>query len=648
MGSILKILVDWSCEVYCDFDYKGNAEPLSIFKLEMRKGTYLLDFKSNGELLLSQKYVMQSNEQEDLLKVSLKHIVEDKHKEEVIKQIEQLNVSLEHHDKKMWIRNMKNGEEIEIKHELEICHHYATGFDACGLLLAYIGEQHDDGSMEKGSLFGCINKMGEVQIPFIYDWICRFSNNQTTVACLKGQIVFINKYGEIVFENVYSSVDSFNGNLCIVSKDGKKGVINECGECIIPISFDNIKYIYTGDIRGYIVTKNGKKGICGYDGTIRIPIVYDELERCREGMVLATKDNKQCVFKDTGEIIIPMRYDSIKYDDWNLHGFILSYHGKKGYYDLNGSEIIPIQYDNMQIICRRHLLVTLNGKMGLLDDKGNSILAVEYEEIKNLEGYLILIYHKGRWQIYDVRQKKFRNNSEFHDYSEGWGRQIITKLNIYPKHTTIYGLYDYDNGYLFLRTGDIIQKASNGRCYIVSENGKKGLINYKGKFIFNTIYDDIDVREEVIVAKLNGNIVIYDYEGNVLHDKRYQIVPEVTNGLAWGNRGIHIEGWDILFDAEPSLIQCNGKWGCINKDLWHINKKREIPLIKEYIPCIYDKIAYTDKEIVSAANLDKDADILYFVKKENNGNLHYFEFQLQNDVAVIKKDWIEQNKDKED
>ena len=71
-------------------------------------------------------------------------------------------------------------------------------------------------------------------------------------------------------------------------------------------------------------------------------------------------------------------------------------------------------------------------------------------------------------------------------------------------------------------------------------------------------------------------------------------------------------------------------------------------MIKEYIPCIYDKIAYTDKEIVSAANLDKDADILYFVKKENNGNLHYFEFQLQNDVAVIKKDWIEQNKDKED
>ncbi len=76
MDSILKILVDWSCEVYCDFDYKGNAEPQSLFRLELRKGTYMLGFKSNGDLLYSLEYVMPSNEQEDLLKVPLKNIVE--------------------------------------------------------------------------------------------------------------------------------------------------------------------------------------------------------------------------------------------------------------------------------------------------------------------------------------------------------------------------------------------------------------------------------------------------------------------------------------------------------------------------------------------------------------------------------------------
>lgn len=674
-------MVDTPCEVYCDYELKGDAVPQSIFKIELRKGTYVLEFKKNGYVLYTQEYIMQSNDEEDLLKVSLKYIVEEKHREELIKQIEQLDVSLEFHDKKAWIKNIENGEEIEIKHKLHRDHLYYKGFDACGLLLAFIGERLGEDYVEDGSLFGCINKLGEVQIPFIYDWISPFNNYHTTVACLKGQIVFINKYGEIAFENVYCSIDAFrgNGNLCIVGKDGKMGVINEFGECLIPISFDDIKYIYQGDIQGYIVTQNGKKGVYGYDGTIRIPAIYDELERCGKGMVLATKDSKQCVFKDTGEIVIPMMYDSIKYDDWFLHGFILSNDGKMGFYDLKGSEIIPIQYDDIQNICRGHLLVTkdnkqgvfaengnciieikydkcentfcqtaydyyivtLNDKMGLIDDNGNSILAVEYERIKDLEGYLKLIYYKGRWHIYDVRQKMFRKNSQFHDYSEGWGRQIITELNIHQEHTTIYGLYDYDKGYLFLRTGDIIQKASNGRCYTVSKNGKKGLIDNKGKWIYDTIYDDIDVRKEVIVAKLNGNIVIYDYKGNVLHDEGYQIVPEVTNGLAWGNRSMHIKGWDVLFNIEPSIVQRNGKWGCINKDLWHINEKREIPLIKEYIPCSYDGIAYTRKEIVSAANLDKDDYICYFVKKENNGNLHYYEYQLQNDVASIVKEWIE-------
>ena len=688
MGSILKILVDWPCEVYCDFELKGNAEPQSIFKFEMRKGTYLLDFKSNGELLFSRKYVMQSNEQEDLLKVSLKHIAEYKHKEEVIKQIEQLNVSLEFHDKKMWIRNMENGEEIEIKHKLEVSHHYNRGFDACGLLLAYIGEQHDDGSMEDGSLFGCINKLGEVQIPFSYDWILPFENDQTTTARLDGNIVFINKYGEIAFENIYSFVDRFIGELCIVGKDGAEGVINEYGECIIPFNYDDIEYNYSEKIQGYIVTQHDKKGVYGYDGTLRIPAIYDELEICGKGMILATKDSKQCVFKDTGEIIIPMKYDSIKYDYWDLHGFILSSQGKMGFYDSKGLEIIPIQYDDIQKICRGHLLVTkdnkqgvyaengnciieinydkcertcacsetfsgagydyyfvtLDGEMGIVDDKGNPILAVEYEQIKNLEGNLKLIYFGNSWHIYDVRQKEFLQVL-FHDYSKGWGRQLITEFCIPEKQIKHYNLYDYEKRDYLFYNADNIQKASKGTCYIVSGNGEKGLINDEGKRIYDTIYDDIDVHEEVIVAKLKGNIVIYDYDGNVLHDKGYQIVPEVTNGLAWGNIWVHIEGWDVLFNAEPSIVQRNGKWGCINKDLWNINKKREIPLIKEYIPCIYDKIAYFNKEIVSAANLDKDDYIRYFVKKENNGNLHYYEYQLQNDVAVIEKDWIEQNKE---
>ena len=47
MSSILKILVDIQCLVYCDFEQVGEAFPNSIFKMELRKGMYIIDFKKD-------------------------------------------------------------------------------------------------------------------------------------------------------------------------------------------------------------------------------------------------------------------------------------------------------------------------------------------------------------------------------------------------------------------------------------------------------------------------------------------------------------------------------------------------------------------------------------------------------------------------
>ena len=47
---MLKIKVDLQCQVYCDFEHVGEAFPDSMFKMELRKGTYILDFKINGAI----------------------------------------------------------------------------------------------------------------------------------------------------------------------------------------------------------------------------------------------------------------------------------------------------------------------------------------------------------------------------------------------------------------------------------------------------------------------------------------------------------------------------------------------------------------------------------------------------------------------
>ena len=74
MNSILKIIVDLQCFVYCDFEQIGEAIPNSMLKVELRKGTYIIDFKKDDLILKSIKYKIESNNEDYLLDVSLADI----------------------------------------------------------------------------------------------------------------------------------------------------------------------------------------------------------------------------------------------------------------------------------------------------------------------------------------------------------------------------------------------------------------------------------------------------------------------------------------------------------------------------------------------------------------------------------------------
>lgn len=358
MSSILKILVDIPCEVYCDYEFKGNAVPQSLLKFELRKGIYLLDFKSKGEVLHSQKYIMKSNDEEDLLNITLSGIIEERRKYETVKQIEQMNVLIECHDKKFWLKNINENTEQEVRYNL-ISGYYEPYFDACGLLRVYKGVQNENGCLEKGSLVGCINKLGEIQIPFIYDYIIPFENPYTTIARKNGEIVFINKWGKVVFDNTFSYVDRFYKTLCIVGNEDKKGIINEQGEVVIPLCYDSIEYDFK--ISGFILSINNKKGFYGFDEFIIISAVYDNITGVGKGLMLVKRDNKSCVINRKGDEIFPAWYDNIVYDSC----FIVTQHEKKGVLDIDASEVIPIQYDDIQSLPGGNLLVINNNKKGV-------------------------------------------------------------------------------------------------------------------------------------------------------------------------------------------------------------------------------------------------------------------------------------------
>ena len=76
--STLKILSDTSCTVKCDFQEVGNIQVGELFKLHLKKGCYILEFLVEEIVIFSMDYTIETNDEEPLLRLSIKEQAEKK------------------------------------------------------------------------------------------------------------------------------------------------------------------------------------------------------------------------------------------------------------------------------------------------------------------------------------------------------------------------------------------------------------------------------------------------------------------------------------------------------------------------------------------------------------------------------------------
>ncbi len=95
--------------------------------------------------------------------------------------------------------------------------------------------------------YGYVDKTGKVVIPFKYDDAEEFHNG-TAVVYIKDGYTLIDKSGKILLEKIYSGVmASYSDLIEIYDKETKKyGYINNSGEIVIPLIYDNATYFENG------------------------------------------------------------------------------------------------------------------------------------------------------------------------------------------------------------------------------------------------------------------------------------------------------------------------------------------------------------------------------------------------------------------
>lgn len=333
---MLKIISDTSCTVRCDFKEVGNIEVGELFKLQLKKGCYILEFLVEDIVICSMDYTIETNDEEPLLRLNIKEQAEKKIKEQKYIRNKSAKVNI-YVDNNRFILDNEANIPVVLPKEYILYYQSADGQyteDAAGLIPFYttvVEEKIKNGDIYQidKTLYGSLNKLGEIAIKPIYTTPVVFYNDVIAKTTRNKTIYYLNQFGEEIVLS-YLNTDAFtinrpldkNCNLFIAQSTEDEslwGVVRFDKKIIVSISNNNI-----------------------YENT-------DNFIWALKGDTLSIYDNggkwiKSIRYVDLGEINLPYRKKHQDYVFVHKKAVAVSVSGYWGLYDFDGNVLIPHIY----------------------------------------------------------------------------------------------------------------------------------------------------------------------------------------------------------------------------------------------------------------------------------------------------------------
>ncbi|WP_170164518.1 WG repeat-containing protein [Sinomicrobium pectinilyticum] len=330
----------------------------------------------------------------------------------------------------------------------------------CGLKSDYVYARRD-------GKWGIISFKNEVLVPFRYDhmhwnmrsddWVLSFTRNSKPV------VVYIPTAKE------FTDAEWMGGGLLKIKKEGKTGVVDRNGNTILPPVYDDIRepsfYFEEGPELHLLLLKDGLKGLANRKGNIILEPQYEDI-RIYGNFFVAKMDGLYGLLNTRGEDVLPPGYDDIypvdvkhsddsvtrlfRLEEMESYGFFnpgngvlvapafrkvqnaesgfygdtddvplglveVGYDGMVALYDLNGNEIMPMQYEEWDHYDKNYpsvLEVTRKGKKGLFDlNTKREILPSVYGWIKKQDSLKLVAistesYGGGKQGVFTVEGKQ--------------------------------------------------------------------------------------------------------------------------------------------------------------------------------------------------------------------------------------------------
>ena len=403
----------------------------------------------------------------------------------------------------------------------------------------------------------------------------------------------IDMQGNKITDNIYNSITNIDykeGNLK-VEQNGQYGVINIKGTTIIKPEYESIiadgyydeetKYERAGFILRIKTDDGYKFGYADRKGKIILEPLYNEVSRITEitgdDVFLITANNGRYGVVKNGKEVLKNDFTDINFDQ-NNNLLILQKDSSWGVVDLEGNNIVPIDYDNI-IIGGKYINAQKGEDTLIFDASGNNIDTdiLSYNQVN--DNYAIVIDKDNNYNIVDnAGNKKLNENYTYIEYLNndefivtingktgiinGEGNTIIeVNYNAIQQidGTNALQAVDSENNRTDIIDKDMQIHEGIENAYISKETNYIKLYsetdvkyyNLDGKEI---TYKEIAPNNSIYADKKDGKWGLVDANGNVVVNYEYDMVTEQNGNVA----GVKKDGkWQIV-DTKGQLVSDNG------------------------------------------------------------------------------------------
>lgn len=220
----------------------------------------------------------------------------------------------------------------------------------------------------------------DVQSVSIYsEGLALFEKKEKDQTSLYG---FLDKKGNVVIPAKFKNASLFcNGLAAVVGDNGKCGYINKKGDVVIACQFEGGRPFFTPN---RAVVKEGQIfGVIDRKGNYVIKPQFYHMREDGDNYQVSTKNyGDEGLCNSNGEIIITPQFSWLSpFENADLASATLSGQKKMGYINKKGLFTIKPQFDFAGPFLADYAVVRVDEKYGLIDTDGNYLIKPELEEV---------------------------------------------------------------------------------------------------------------------------------------------------------------------------------------------------------------------------------------------------------------------------